>query len=590
MICMNLKDREFWKRIIESYLIAFALMNACGRKTTDIFTVIFFVSAFILLGKREHVQQKKDFLISAGLSGMLTAFYVLGNYEALSGGLSNKLFLVFYLGCTIVGLLFLFYEGTLIFLLSSTKVILFEEKKRFPLRGFLIGTGVVFMCMVPFLLTNFPGVMTPDSLAQYRQVVDISAYNDHHPWMHTLLIEFFYKIGYAITGDVYLGIAFYTVAQMLMVSLSVSYVWSTLYELGLKKGYAVLGEALFIVCPYNLIYGVTMWKDILFSMAVLVLVVTLFRLHCYAKEGKSAKQMLRDWVLYGVCGFFMCMLRHNGFYAFLVMMVLLAVVFRRQWKIYMPLTAVVICLCFVIKGPLMDAAEVEPGKYAYKVCIPLQQIARVITDGCELTQEEIALLEKINTVDYIPENYQRGGADPMFAWVIYGNQQYLAEHQGKYLKLWLSIGMRYPGKYIEAFLDQTKGYWYPMDPEQVVYFGITENENGLVSQPVLEGPVVIKFHELLTKLYTIFPLYGMFYSMGGALWFFLLLMATALRNRVDGALISGLPILLLTLTLFIAVPLVADIRYGYPLLIALWTIAACSFYKVQDKKSAESGL
>ena len=585
---MNLKDREFWKRIIDSYLIAFALMNACDRKTTDVFTVIFFVSAFMLLGKKVQVQQKKDFWISAGLSCILTAFYVFGNYEALSGGLSNKLFLLFYLGCTIAGLLLLFYEGTLAVLVNSTKINLFEEKKKFPVKGFLIGTGIVFVCMVPFLLTNFPGIMTPDSLAQYRQAADISAYNDHHPWMHTLLIELFYKIGYGITGDVYLGIAFYTVAQMILVALSVSYVWAALYEMGLKKGYCILGETLFIICPYNLIYGVTMWKDILFSMAVLVLVVTLFRLYCFMQEGIKTKQMVRDWILYGVCGFFMCMLRHNGFYAFLIMMLLLAVLFRKQWKVYVTITAIVVCLCFVIKGPVMDAAEVESGKYAYKVCIPLQQIARVITDGCELTEEEITLLEKINTIDYIPKNYQRGGADPMFAWVIYGNQQYLVDHQGEYLKLWLSIGMRYPGKYIEAFLDQTKGYWYPMEPEQVVFFGITENENGLVSRPVLNGPAVIKFHELLTKLYTIFPLYGMFYSMGGALWMFLLFMAVALRNRVDGALIAGLPLLLLTFTLFIAVPLVADIRYGYPLLLALPMVVACSLYNMKNYESKEN--
>lgn len=585
MICMNLKDREFWKRIIESYLIAFALMNVCDRKTTDVFTVIFFALAFVLLGKKEQVQQKKDFWISAGLSGILTTFYVLGDYESLSGGLSNKLFLLFYLGCTTAGLLFLFYEGTLAVLVNSTRINLFEEKKKFPLKGFLFGSVIIFVCMVPFLLTNFPGIMTPDSLAQYRQVAGISAYNDHHPWMHTLLIEFFYKIGYGITGDVYLGIACYTLAQMILVALSVSYVWSALYEMGLKKVYVILGGALFIICPYNLIYAVTMWKDILFSMAVLVLVLTLFRLHCFIQEGRSAKQVVRDWILYGVCGFFMCMLRHNGFYAFLIMMILLAVAFRRQWKIYVPLTAVVVCLCFIIKGPVMDAAQVEPGKYAYKVCIPLQQIARVITDGCELTEEEITLLEKINTIDYIPENYQKGGADPMFAWVIYGNQQYLAEHQGEYLKLWLSIGLRYPGKYIEAFLDQTKGYWYPMEPEQVVFFGITENENGLVSCPVLDGLVVIKFHEFLTKLYTIFPLYGMFYSMGGALWMFLLFMAIALRNRAYGALIAGVPLLLLTFTLFIAVPLVADIRYGYPLLIAVPMLAVCSFYvKKEDKQ------
>lgn len=543
------------------------------------FTVFFFVTAYGLLGKKAVPREKKDRVISGALSCILTAFCVLGNYEALSGGLSNKLFLMFYLGCTIAGLLLLFYEGVLAVLVNSTKVCLFEEKKAFPLKGFVAGTGVIFLCMVPFLLTNFPGVMTPDSLAQYRQAAGISAYNDHHPWMHTLLIELFYKIGYAVTGDVYPGIAFYTVAQMFLVAVSVAYVWSALYEMGLKKRYGILGAALFVICPYNLIYGVTMWKDILFSMAVMVLVVTLFRMHCFIKEGIPAKRMIRDWILYAVCSFFMCMLRHNGFYAFLVMMFLLAVVFRSQWKFFVPVTTAVVVLCFVIKGPVMDAAEVEPGKYAYKVCMPLQQIARVITDGCELTEEETALLEKINTIDYIPDNYQKGGADPMFAWVIYGNQQYLEEHQAEYLKLWISIGLRYPGKYIEAFLDQTKGYWYPMDPEQVVYFGITENENGLVSQPVLKGPAVIKFHELLTKLYTIFPLYGILYSMGGMLWIFLLLMAAAIRNRNDGAWIAGIPLLLLTLTLFIAVPLVADIRYGYPLLITVPLVAAFTSYK-----------
>ena len=579
MTCMNLKDRGFWKRIFESYLIAFALMNVCGRRTTDIFTVLFFVTAFGLFGKKAGVKQKKDCIISVTLSAILTAFCVLGNYEALSGGLSNKLFLLFYIGCTIAGLIFLFYEGILAVLVNSTKINLFEEKKKFPVKGFLIGIVVLFLGMVPFLLTNYPGIMTPDSLSQYRQAAGMSAYNDHHPWMHTLLIHFFYKIGYGITGDTYLGIACYTVAQMLLVAVSVSYVWSALYETGLKKIYCIIGMVLFVVCPYNLIYGVTMWKDIPFSMAVIVLVVTLFRLYCFMQEKMSVKQMTRDWILYGVCGFFMCMLRHNGFYAFLAMMLLLVVVFYRQWKIFVPVTVVVLIMCFVIKGPVMNAAGVEPGRFAYKVCIPLQQIARVITDGCELTEKEIALIEKINTIDYIPENYQRGGADPMFAWVIYGDEKYLVDHQGEYLKLWISVGLRYPWKYIQAFLDQTKGYWYPMDPEQVVFFGITENEDGLISQPILKGPAVIKFHELLTKLYTIFPVYGILYSMGGMFWSFLLLMAIALRNRSYGALIAGIPLLLLTLTLFVAVPLVADIRYAYPMLISVPVTAACAFKK-----------
>lgn len=567
-------------KLLESYLIAFALINACGRRTTDIFTVIFFAAVYVLLKKMPQVQLKKDCVISAVCAGIFTLCYVLGNKEALSGGLTNKLFLFFYMGCTIAGLLCLFYRIGLWVLVNSTRLAVLEEKKAFPVKMFFLFAGILFLCMVPFLLTNYPAVMTPDSLSQYRQAAGIEAYNDHHPWFHTLILNLFYEIGFAVTGNTYSAIACYTIAQMLLVAAAVSYVWCTLYEMGLKKKYCIAGVVLFIIYPYNLIYSVTIWKDVLFSMSVLVLTITLFRIYQQTKEETDIS--VRDLILYSIGGFFMCMLRHNGFYAFLVAAPVLVFVLKRKWKQMVPLTVLILVACFVIKGPVMTAADVEPGKFAYKLCVPLQQIGRVIADDCKLTEEEIATIEKINVISYVKENYQRGGADPMFAWVIYGNQEYLEENIGEYLELWISLGLKYPGKYIQAFIDLTKGYWYPMDPEQVVYFGITENENGLTSQAVLNGPIVIKIHELLTKLYTIFPIYGIMYSMGAMLWLFILLIAIAVRNGNHGMWIAGIPVLLLTLTLFIAVPLVADIRYGYPLLVTIPCLTAITFLKQQE--------
>lgn len=571
-------------RLLEGYLIAFALMNACSRRTTDVLTVLFFVAAYVLLKKIPQVQLKKDRIIAAICAGVFTLCYVLGNKEALSGGLTNKLFLLFYMGCTISGLFCLFYRIVLWILINSTRVKIFEEKRAYPIKMFLVFSGIIFLCMVPFLLTNYPAVMTPDSLSQYRQAAGLEGYSDHHPWLHTMMINLFYEIGYAISGNTYFAIACYTIIQMILVAVSVSYVWCTLYEIGLKKKYCITGAVLFIIYPYNLIYGVTIWKDILFTMSVLVLTVTLFRMHCRLNEEDGIK--VRDWILYTVCGFFMCMLRHNGFYAFLVFVPFMIWFFRKKWKYLIPLTVLVLAACFVIKGPVMAAADVEPGKLAFKLCLPLQQIGRVIADDCELTEEEITAIEKVNVISYVKENYQRGGADPMFAWVIYGNQEYLEDNMGEYLELWISLGLKYPGKYIQAFIDLTKGYWYPMDPEQVVYFGITENENGLTSQAVLKGPIVIKIHELLTKLYTIFPIYGIMYSMGAVLWLLILLIAIAVRNGNHSMWIAGIPLVLLTLTLFIAVPLVADIRYGYPLLVAIPSIAAFTF---RTKESTTEG-
>ena len=147
---MSLKDKTVVKRIIESYLIAFALMNVCGKETTDIFTLLFFGLAFGVLGKRAKAEFKRDIWISVVVSGLFTLLYVMGTWQNLTGGLTNKLFLAFYFGCTIVGLFCLFYGVVLFVLVNSTKLVLFEEKKSFPVRGFWITAGILFLCMILF--------------------------------------------------------------------------------------------------------------------------------------------------------------------------------------------------------------------------------------------------------------------------------------------------------------------------------------------------------------------------------------------------------------------------------------------------------
>lgn len=551
-------------------------MNVCGKATTDIFTVIFFVLAFALLGKRAKAEEKKDYAISAVTSGIFTILYVLGSWQTLTGGLTNKLFLLFYFGCTITGLFSLFYEGVLFILVNSKKVMLFEEKKVFPLKWFWIAAGIIFLCMLPFLLINFPAVMTPDSLSQYRQIVGLQEYNDHHPWMHTMLFGLFYHIGYAVTDDTYFAIAFYTVAQMILVSLSVSYVWCALYEMGLRKKICAAGIVLFVTYPYNLVYGVTIWKDILFAMSVLVLTVTIFRLYEQQKENYPGD--VRDWSLYAVSAFSMCLLRHNGLYAFLASAVILLILFRKKLRICLVVTIGIFGVCFFIKGPVMDMSGVTPGQFVYKLCIPLQQVCRVVAQELPLEPEEMELIKNIGDPSYVVENYEGGCADFMTSWVEAGNQEYLIEHKGEYLKLWINLGMRYPGTYVQAFIDQTKGYWYPMAPEQAVFWGITEHETGLVSQAVLKGPVILKICEVLTKLYTIFPIYGILYSMGAMFWILILCGAVAVRNRHYAVVGMCQPVFWVTVTLFLATPLVADLRYNYPMIVAIPCIVATTFY------------
>ena len=165
----------------------------------------------------------------------------------------------------------------------------------------------------------------------------------------------------------------------------------------------------------------------------------------------------------------------------------------------------------------------------------------------------------------------------MFAWVLDGDEQFFDSHKGEFIKLWLNLGIKHPFTYIKAFGDLTKGYWAPMDPQQTVYFGMSDNALGLEPRPIIKGPVLIKINELLTKLYGMIPVYGLFYCMGGFLWLMLTFAAICICSKRAYKLYPYLPVFMLTMTLLLATPLVADLRYAYALMLTLPYIAVYSF-------------
>lgn len=80
--------------------------------------------------------------------------------------------------------------------------------------------------------------MTPDSLSQFSQAGGLIGYSNHHPFVHTLLIQLFTSLGNAVFHDVYAGIACYTVFQMIAMALIVTYGLQVLFRRGAGKSCA----------------------------------------------------------------------------------------------------------------------------------------------------------------------------------------------------------------------------------------------------------------------------------------------------------------------------------------------------------------
>ena len=265
----------------------------------------------------------------------------------------------------------------------------------------------------------------------------------------------------------------------------------------------------------------------------------------------------------------MCVFRSNGWYAFLLCLPFLLFFLRRN-KYLIGSLAITLCMSILIRYPVMNASHVVSPDFVESLCIPLQQVSCVLANDRDLTPEQNELIDQVIDRTYVKELYNPTFADNMKELVRAGNPQYLEDHKTDFLKLWISLGLKYPGDYLEAYIQQTNGYWYPDSYYLVAEAeGISATSLGISHTPLIRGPLVVKGKEIAIKLGSMIPLYGTLWSMGVIFWIFLICIACILARRDYSKLLYTLPCLTLWFTVMIATPVATEFRYVYFLILCL---------------------
>ena len=585
---MNKLNRLFPGTVIESFFSCWALMKLGRFESGNIVTGIFFIMSCYLfyhinvtLAKKEYTRLHQQ--VSFLLAFFFTIFYVGVDYVNYISGLTNHLFQAIILGAVSLGLFTLLYklilllysyttdvshctaflQGLHVHSLSDTRFHLLHKLTSFVKKHpFCFATGFCMLCWMPYFLYEYPGIMTPDSINQFEQVLGVIPYSNHHPWVHTLLIKLFYDIGSLFTDDMVVAISFYTFFQMLTMACIVGYFIATLIKLKVRSGICIAFVLFYALVPFHAVFVVTLWKDVLFAGGVLLFTTTLLRLTRFTTRG--------DFLLYFVAGVMLCLLRSNGWYAFLVTLPFLLYYFRKQWKVMVPVQLGILLLALLVKYPIMNACQVEQPDFIESLSIPTQQIAAVICNDRELTQEQWNLVHHVIDTTYIKELYDATFADNMKELVRAGHQEYLVAHKAEYLQLWLQLLVRYPFDYLKAYTYQTFGYWYPDSFYKVADIdGISGSDLGISHTPLIGGPLVIKAKEISIKLGSMIPLYSLLWSMGVLLWVFLLCIGNSWIRKERLKLIFYLPGFMIMLTVLIATPVATEFRYVYFLVYTL---------------------
>lgn len=557
--------------LIQAYCSAFALCNICRLSPAGILSAVFFGMMLLLFSFEKKTTCTAPIpagfsRVCAFLAALYTLFYMAAQHREMTGGFDSRLFRLSFVLVSAIGLFFLFSVccRLLMVLFSSLgpseSTVFTRRRKRLIFAGLLL-------CWLPWFLYNYPGVMTPDSISQFSQATGLIPYSSHHPVTHTLLFSLFYHIGFAVTHSTNAGIACYILFQMILLSAVETCCLCVLARRGLPKWLLTAWFFFWGLVPYNGIYAVTMWKDMLFSAFVLLYAFVLYDL-LTLPEISFQKDRRRLCLLF-VSGWFTCMLRSNGLYVFLFTLPFVLFVFRRHLRQILPVHLAVLLFALLVNGPVMNHFEVSKPHFTESLSIPLQQVARVISEGRSLTAGQEALIHEVVEVSLIPDYYNPTLSDPIKALVVYNNADYLAAHKGAFFRLWIELGLQYPRDYMEAFFDQTRGYWFPAPADMRTNEGISPNEAGLTWPHLLRGQLPVKISEILLKLPDLLPVYGLLWSIGAFTWAMLFLLSFQFLYGGRKYLLLYLPFLGTVLTLLVATPVASDLRYAYPLFLGM---------------------
>ena len=454
---------------------------------------------------------------------------------------------------------------------------------------------LMVLAWLPYFLYLYPGEVTADSISELNQAEGNEALSNHHPIAHTFMIKIFFELGLKLFGNDNAALATYSICQSILLAASFAYLIITLYQFGFRK--IVIGAIflLYALLPYHASYSFTMWKDIWFGGIMLAFGVTLWRLFVwYGLPGKEKKLPVFELVMTGILGIGVCLFRSNGLYAY-VFFLLFFLLYHISKKRFIP---VIVCtgsliIAMIIKVPVYNALNVTPPDTIESLSIPAQHIAAAIRDYKSLTPEEYELLSQVVDVQKIPERYVADISDSIKNLVREtDNQEYIDEHKFEFLKLWISLGFRYPDSYLFAQINQTFGYFYP-DVQYWVYPSEFRGENFEIFKDRKLSQESSYWIEAVRELYRFDHYLGMFYSIGLMTWITLFMFGAAFMKKSTKFLLIYLPAIGVILTLMIATPVFAEFRYAYcmftsvPLFCCIPFLNVSALNQKEDIPSAE---
>lgn len=460
----------------------------------------------------------------------------------------------------------------------------------------------MLLCWLPVFLAVYPGFFVYDAQEEWLQVASRN-FTTHHPLMHVLLLGGIVCAVHKVTGSYNLGIACYMIVQMVIVSGCFTYLLVYMRRKKVAKGLRIVSLFYFALFPVIVMFTLCSAKDTIFTSALLMLILSLIELGSDSEAFFASHKKMAFFVLSALA---MMLFRKNGVYAFAVMAVILLLYVN--WKFYgkrtedgalrpeihgtgeededhgqeeqtslrdrLPgrggkpylwkmawLLVVIFAAYYTVNGVLVVALHAKNEENQEILTVPIQQLARTYKFNPEVFEpDDIAALHEV-----LPEEalvlYNPKLSDPVK--VHFRNDVYAAD-KSRYARLWLKIGLRKPLSYVNAWLMNSYGFWYPdtiidvysgntvftFTYEDSSYFGYEVEEPGYRDSKIPWLDQAYRKLSLEISQEKV-PIYSMLYSPGGIFWCIAFVFAYMLYRKKYHIVVPYLMVLLVWLTVIL---------------------------------------
>ena len=330
-----------------------------------------------------------------------------------------------------------------------------------------------------WLLAFYPIMTNYDIHAHLAQIAS-GQYETHHSLLYTLLIRGLLSLASVLGLGNACAFLMLGLLQMAAMGLSIAYGLVTVNRGGADRRAVLTAAVYYCVFPLFGYFAFSTTKDTLFGCFLLLTAVELYRLSRgraeirpetagQSSEGKSwiSRRSAEIWGMARLTLFaaLMCLMRYNGMLTLLLFLVAAALyghlLLLRRRPVGQTLKKLLVLLPVILvlstgAGTLLNrsvSATTPDTVRRDMLSLPLQQMARVLLTATDET--DIARIEGLFGVSDIRERYRPDIADPVKAAFLYP-----AENTGNALRAWLKLGVKYPGAYLEAFLQLTRGAWF----------------------------------------------------------------------------------------------------------------------------------